>query len=98
MCKGYCCGKWGCTVSVLVKVLVVVGAVNWGLVGLGMFLGSYSGWNIVGMLLGSVPLVEALVYLLVGVAGVMTIFGCGCEKCKDGVCEPKQDGGQGSSM
>lgn len=44
--------------------LVVIGAVNWGLVGLMNF-------NLVNSLLGSAPMLEKLVYILVGVSGVV---------------------------
>jgi len=53
-------------------VLVVVGAINWGLVGLGGFMGS--SWNLVNMLLGSWPMVEWLVYVLVGLSGLYLVF------------------------
>ncbi len=43
-------------------VLVIVGAVNWGLTVFGM--------NLVNMLLGSMPQLESLVYLLVAASGV----------------------------
>jgi uncharacterized membrane protein YuzA (DUF378 family) len=49
-------------------VLLVVGGVNWGLVGLGGFMGS--DWNVVHMLLGGMPTLEWLVYVLVGVSAV----------------------------
>ena len=49
--------------------LLVVGGINWGLVGLGMFLGG--DWNLVSILLGSVPMLESLVYLLVGVSAIV---------------------------
>lgn len=49
-------------------ILVMVGALNWGLVGIGGFLGG--NWNVVNMILGSWPMVEWLVYVLVGVAAV----------------------------
>ena len=52
-------------------VLLLVGGVNWGLIGLGGFLGS--NWNVVGLILGSWPVVEWLVYLLVGLAAVYEI-------------------------
>jgi uncharacterized protein len=42
--------------------LVVVGALNWGLDALG--------WNLVNMLLGSGSTLAQVVYLLVGVSGV----------------------------
>ena len=76
------CGK-GCTPALIGKILVIVGAVNWGLVGVGMLMDA--DWNVVHMLLKSVPVVEAIVYILVGVAGVMKIFGCKCKKCA-GAC------------
>jgi uncharacterized membrane protein YuzA (DUF378 family) len=58
------------------------------LIGLGMLLGGdmYS-WNVVGMIFGFMPWLEALIYLLVGVAAVLYIFGCRCNKCKTNVCE-----------
>ena len=49
-------------------ILLVVGALNWGLIGLGGFMGG--SWNVVGMILGSWPQVEWIVYVLVGLAGV----------------------------
>lgn len=52
--------------------LVIVGAINWGLVGVGMFLDA--NWNVVNLLLGSIPELEALVYLLVGLAGLYEII------------------------
>ncbi|MGH7246054.1 MAG: DUF378 domain-containing protein [Candidatus Levyibacteriota bacterium] len=45
-------------------VLVLVGALNWGLVGLFNF-------NLVMVVLGSWPVVERLVYVLVGVSAVL---------------------------
>lgn len=53
---------------VVAFILVVVGALNWGLVGLGMFMGS--DLNLVNMLFGSMPTLEALVYVLVGLSAV----------------------------
>ena len=43
--------------------LVIIGAVNWGLVGLFQF-------NLVNAILGSVPQLERLAYILVGVSAV----------------------------
>ena len=62
----------------VVCVLVVVGALNWGLVGLGHLM-SNANWNLVYMLLGKWPMVEAIVYVLVGLAGVYKLVMCG--KC-----------------
>ncbi len=63
----------------IIKILVIVGGINWGLIGLGMLLGKT--WNLVNLILGSMPVIEAIVYLLVGVAAVLMIFGCKCKKC-----------------
>lgn len=74
MCKGCC------TPSRIGKILLIVGGLNWGLVGIGMLMNT--NLNIVGMILGSMPALEAIVYLLVGISAVMAIFGCKCAKCK----------------
>ena len=79
-----CCnGKhWGgCSVRMVTKVLLIVGGLNWGLIGLGMLLDN--SLNVVAMLLGKWPLAEAIVYLLVGLAAVAKLFGCCCKKCKE---------------
>lgn len=57
-----------------VLTLVIVGAVNWGLVGLAHFVNASANWNLVNLLLGSFPVIEALVYLLVGIAGLYGIY------------------------
>ena len=72
------------------KILVIVGGINWGLVGLGMLLGNAGGWNVVNMIFGTMPTLEAIIYVLVGVAAVMKIFGCKCKKCMDGTCGAEQ--------
>ena len=65
-------------------VLVMVGAVNWGLFGIGGLLGSE--WNVVNMLLGAWPSVESLVYVLVGLAAVYEIVmhKGNCKECAPG--------------
>ena len=52
-------------------VLVVVGALNWGLVGLGNFMGA--NWNLVQLIFGGLPWLRDVVYLLVGLAAVYGI-------------------------
>lgn len=70
-----------CLVTML---LLVIGGINWGLVGLGGFL--KTNLNLVNLLLGSWPMVEWVVYLLVGVSALMigywtlTTKDCGCMK------------------
>jgi len=52
----------------IAKLLVVVGALNWGLVGVGFFFNQ--DLNIVGLLVGTWPVVEAIVYILVGLSAI----------------------------
>ena len=54
-------------------ILVIVGAVNWGLVGLGGLMGS-ANWNVVWMLLGSWPMLANVVYVLVGLSGLWLFY------------------------
>jgi uncharacterized membrane protein YuzA (DUF378 family) len=63
------------------KILLVVGGLNWGLVGVGMLMGN--DFNVVHMIFGSMPTLEAVVYVLVGLAAIMGIFGCRCKKCME---------------
>lgn len=53
-------------------ILLIIGGLNWGLVGIGGFAGS--NWNVVNLLLGSWPTVEWLVYVLVGLAALWLLF------------------------
>jgi len=73
--------KCQCTPSKIAEILVIIGGLNWGLYGAGMLMGA--DWNLVDMLLGSWPMVEAIVYVLAGVSAIMMIFGCKCKKCKE---------------
>ncbi len=56
-------------------ILVIVGALNWGLVGLGWLAGG-ADWNVVHMLLGKWMSVEAVVYVLVGLGGIYQLVMC----------------------
>lgn len=48
-------------------ILVIIGAVNWGLVGAFKL-------DLVAAILGSIPLLATIVYILVGLAGLYTIY------------------------
>lgn len=50
-------------VNMVSRILVIIGAINWWLVGAFQY-------NLVEMVLGSVPALLMLVYILVGIAGV----------------------------
>ena len=53
-------------------VLVIVGALNWGLVGIGNFINT--NLNLVTLIFGSIPALEALIYLVVGLAGLYELY------------------------
>ena len=82
MCKKSCCK--------LSKLLVLIGAINWGLIGLFNF-------NLVEVLLGSWPMVVRILYIIIGLAGVMgLIHMCKSGSCKSGACAPPPSmGGEG---
>ena len=67
------------TCGVIAHWLIIIGALNWGLVGLGYLFGG--NWNIVNILLGQWMVVENIVYLLVGASAIATILGCKDCKC-----------------
>ena len=73
-----------CPCMKIAFILLFVGGLNWGLYGLGMLFGF--NLNIVNLLLGSLPTVEAIVYVLVGISAVVSVAGCMCKKCKEGKC------------
>ena len=79
MCEG---GKKCCTGHWLAWVLLVIGGLNWGLVGLGSYMGS--NLNVVNVILGSWPMIESAVYVLVGLSAVMLLVGCRCTTCSSG--------------
>jgi len=74
------------TLLKVAKWLLVVGGINWGLVGLGWLAGGGADWNVVHKVLGSMPTLEGIVYLLVGVSAVLKIFHCKCGTCKNCNC------------
>lgn len=63
---------------VIAKVLTIVGGINWGLVGIFQY-------NLVNSLLGTWPMVERVVYGVVGVAALVLLFGL-IKKLSSGCC------------
>ncbi len=61
-------------------ILLVVGGLNWLLVGL-------FDWNLVTTLLGSWPVLVKIVYVLVGISAIVEIFGhkSNCKSCEASV-------------
>lgn len=97
MCCNSNCKGCMCVTAQVCKWLLVIGGLNWGLVGLGMLFNSMNSWNLVTMIFGSMPMIEAIVYILVGVAAVMHVIGCKCKKCSGGVCTPDSKGGSSTT-
>lgn len=60
------------TVDWLSLILVIVGGINWGLVGIGNFLNT--NLNLVNLLFGSIPALENLIYVLVGLAALYELY------------------------
>ena len=65
-------------VKLLAKILIIVGSINWGLIGLGNFFST--DLNVVHMVLGGMPQVEWVVYILVGLSGILCLLKC--RKCR----------------
>jgi uncharacterized membrane protein YuzA (DUF378 family) len=63
------------SVHMLAVTLLLIGGLNWGLVALG--------YNVVDMLLGSMPMLETAVYALVGLAALYEVFThkANCKMC-----------------
>ncbi len=66
-----------CPAHKAAAVLVLVGALNWGLIG-------GFGFNLVNSLLGSMPTAEKVVYILVGLSAVAMLFMHKCKMCGGG--------------
>ena len=84
--------KHCCILCKIVAVLLIIGALNWGLVGLLDF-------NLVSYLFG-VGMLSHAIYILVGLAGVAGLVGLfrGCRKCDGECCDTKCDYKDGDKM
>ncbi len=60
-------------------ILASVGAINWGLIGVADF-------NLVDYIFGNLPVLERVIYSLIGVAGIYGLYRC-CGCC--GTCKTK---------
>ena len=69
--------KQACGVCKIVCLLVIIGALNWGLVGVVKI-------DLVAKLLGEMTVASRVVYALVGLAGLMKLVSCfkDCPACK----------------
>ena len=53
--------------DLIAMILVVIGAVNWGLIGIANI-------NLVTLLLGTIPILVQIVYVVVGIAGLYVAY------------------------
>ena len=65
-------------------ILLVIGGLNWGLVGIGGFVGA--DWNVVHLIFGAWPAVEWIIYIVVGIATLYEIITHkkNCKMCSGG--------------
>ena len=68
-----------CTSHAIAYLLVLVGALNWGLVGIGGYMGV--NLNVVNLIFGAWAWLEWLIYLLVGLSAVFMMFQRSCGYC-----------------
>lgn len=61
--------KSGCIVCKIIGALVIIGALNWGLVGVLQF-------NLVEQIFGSGSALTRVIYALVGLAGIIKLVSC----------------------
>lgn len=64
------------TLDAIVLTLVIIGAINWGLIG-------FFNFNLVDTLFGSVSWLTRVIYAVVGVAGIYSIAFYGRERQRD---------------
>ena len=64
------------TLDAIVLTLVIIGAINWGLIG-------FFNFNLVNTLFGSVSWLTRVIYAVVGVAGIYSIAFYGRERQRD---------------
>lgn len=85
------------SVMMVAWILVIIGALNWGLVGIAGFIPGIDNLNLVNILLGWMPALENIVYVLVGIAALVSLKGCktckggNCAACADGTCATHGD-------
>ncbi len=66
-------------------ILVIIGALNWGIFGV-------FGYDLVNVLFGTFPMLVSIVYVLVGLSGLLLIFTCRKKcSCKNDVCQCNVD-------
>ena len=65
-------------------ILLIIGGLNWLLIGIGGFVGA--NWNVIDLILGSWPMVEWIIYILVGLSAIyeLVTHRKNCRTCSTG--------------
>jgi len=80
--------KGKCGICKIAVVLAGVGALNWGLVAI-------FGLDLVAALLGAIPILAKVVYILIGLAGLgLLVSLVKCCPCTKGSCSTSQGSGE----
>ncbi|MCE9628423.1 MAG: DUF378 domain-containing protein [Candidatus Vogelbacteria bacterium] len=73
-----------CNLALVGWILLAIGGLNWGLVGISYFV--ERNLNLVNLLFGKIPTLEATVYIVVGLAAIASFLHCKCKKCQNCSC------------
>ena len=57
----------------IASILVIIGAINWGLVGIMSFSAVSYDYDLINLIVGSVPWLAAIIYILVGLSGIWVL-------------------------
>ena len=68
MHNSQCCGKRGCSLAMTAKTLVVIGGINWGLVGVLKL-------DLVETIFGSIAILQQIIYIVIGLAALYMVYG-----------------------
>ncbi len=70
-------GNHACLLYKIVSALVIIGAINWGLVG-------FFSFNLVDYIFGAGSILSHIIYSVVGISGLVLLAGyfTGCSSCK----------------
>ena len=60
-------------IPTLSMVIIILGALNWGLIGLGELMGGQN-WNVIAQIFDQWPEVLYFSYLIIGIAGIWVLF------------------------
>jgi uncharacterized membrane protein YuzA (DUF378 family) len=75
-----CKCEWG-TLSLVAVILLIIGGLNWGVIGLFNLGLDFFNFDLVKLLFGSFPILVHLVYVLFGVAALYKIYVITAKKC-----------------